>query len=226
MHNYVQIHDGSLPQPPNTVRFVCVSDTHSRFFCYIPGDVLIHAAEYLHRAPYAHKVVIAGNHELPFDVANYEAIIARRKITQHCDPAATKCLLGHVCYLEDNLAVVEGYRIWGCPWTKHKNGAFYLVDKEMRVRKWASMPEGVDILVTHSPPFEIMDISRQGKPAGCKDLLKRVKKVKPKVHVFGHTHAGYGFSHIEGITFVNAAICNNDYEPVNPPLVFDLPRLR
>ena len=68
----------------NTVRVVCISDTHNRFReLSIPdGDILIHAGDITRRGylaelkdfndwllslPHKHKVVIAGNHELSFD---------------------------------------------------------------------------------------------------------------------------------------------------------------
>ena len=68
------------------LRFVCVSDTHGRHRELTPllpaGDVLLHAgdfcasgeleevrdfARWLRDLPYGWKVVIAGNHDLPFD---------------------------------------------------------------------------------------------------------------------------------------------------------------
>ncbi len=75
-------------QSGKTIKFVCVSDTHG--LCdrlVVPdGDVLLHAGdfsnvgepeiveefnEWLGRLPHPIKVVIAGNHDLSFDVENY-----------------------------------------------------------------------------------------------------------------------------------------------------------
>ena len=41
------VHDGSLPKPPNHVRFVCISDTHGKHRqINVPdGDVLLHAGD-------------------------------------------------------------------------------------------------------------------------------------------------------------------------------------
>ncbi len=85
-HKVIQVKPnlGTTPQPPNTVRFVCVSDTHSleSSIPYLPaGDVLLHAGDFTDvgamqdlvnfnkwlgseqiTSKYRHKIVIAGNH--------------------------------------------------------------------------------------------------------------------------------------------------------------------
>lgn len=81
--------DPKSPKPEGHTRFVCVSDTHSRQSTIPfmpPGDVLLHGGDFsnvglktdleyfnkwLKDLPYQHKVVIAGNHDIPFDADNY-----------------------------------------------------------------------------------------------------------------------------------------------------------
>jgi hypothetical protein len=54
-----------------------------------------------------------------------------------------------------------------------------------------TVPEDVDILVTHTPPKYHLDLAMpQG--LGCEHLLKEVNRVKPVLHVFGHVHWGAG----------------------------------
>ena len=59
--------------------------------------------------------------------------------------------------------------------------------------------------------------------AGCLDLLEVVKRLRPACHVFGHVHEGYGATTDGATTFLNASTCSVEYQPTNPPLVFDLP---
>jgi Icc-related predicted phosphoesterase len=40
--------------------------------------------------------------------------------------------------------------------------------------------------------------------------------------VFGHIHEAYGLFEQSGTTFINACICDERYQPVNAPIVFDL----
>ena len=59
------------------------------------------------------------------------------------------------------------------------------------------------------------DIDRLLKLASLAITLERVR---PYLHVCGHVHDGYG---IQG-NCVNAAICSNDYDVVNKPIVADV----
>ena len=66
---------------------------------------------------------------------------------------------------------VKGLRVYGCAWDKYKN-----------------IPAGLDILVTHSPPAGIMDITYSGKSIGSPELRAAVDEVRPRIHIFGHNH--------------------------------------
>ncbi|KAK0390561.1 hypothetical protein NLU13_0065 [Sarocladium strictum] len=56
---------------------------------------------------------------------------------------------------------------------------------------WA-IPEGVDIAITHSPPYGIFDLTYYAKSRGSRGLLSAVEKARPKIHCFGHIHEGWG----------------------------------
>ena len=62
------------------------------------------------------------------------------------------------------------------------------------------------ILITHDPPYNILDVSYFGSNAGLMDLLASVSKVKPVLHVFGHIHESSGVMNHKGTLFVNAAL--------------------
>ena len=50
----------------------------------------------------------------------------------------------------------------------------------------------VDILVTHWPPFGILDQVRKKENGGSKGLLEFVKAIRPNIHIFGHIHEKRG----------------------------------
>jgi predicted phosphodiesterase len=203
------------------VRLVCVSDTHLRNFEVPEGDVLVHAgdltmmgtfpeieafASWLDRLPHPQKIVIAGNHDFGFE----------------SHPEDARALLRGVIYLEDALAEVEGLRVWGSPWQpRFGDWAFNLDRGEPLREKWALIPEGLDLLVTHGPPAGIGDLTLTHEHAGCEDLLETVEKRPPRLHVFGHIHEGYGVVKKGETTFINASICDRYYAPVNPPIVVE-----
>ncbi|GFF29606.1 metallophosphoesterase domain-containing protein 1 [Aspergillus udagawae] len=50
----------------------------------------------------------------------------------------------------------------------------------------------VDIMITHGPPAGVLDTVVHGESVGCEGLFAAVKRARPRMHVFGHIHEGYG----------------------------------
>jgi Icc-related predicted phosphoesterase len=237
----VEVHRGEVPQKEGFIRFVCLSDTHNLAsqFNIPPGDVLLHAGDFSRRGllseivefndflslqPHKHKVVVAGNHDLSFDLLNQPALQSTFEVLRGASAAETKRALTNCTYLEDSVTMIEGYTIYGSPWTPtHCNMAFNLDRGPKIAEKWQQIPQETDILITHGPPFGLHDACFDGNRVGCQDLLLAVESVRPLVHLFGHVHEGYGFTAGLSTTFINASNCAIRYQPVNPPLVFDLP---
>jgi len=159
---------------------------------------------------YKQIILIGGNHDnrLPSAVSRYMK-------------------LPHMTYLCDVGTDFEGLKIWGTPWTKTFRGmnphckAFTFDTERELGERWALIPEGIDLLVTHSPPYGIRDVvvdGHQMKSVGSPTLLQRILVVKPKVVVFGHIHEGYGREEVGGILYINASHVNEQYKPVNLPV--------
>jgi predicted phosphodiesterase len=241
------IADPDAECPPGHKRFVCISDTHG-MHGQIPrlpkGDVLIHAGDFsstgevrqiesfeawLSGLPYEHKIVIAGNHDITFHEQFYEK--SWKRFHHHLQDAAhARAALAEsefVTYLEDSETSVYGLRIYGSPWQpEFCDWAFNLPRGRPCADKWAQIPDGIDILITHGPPQGHGDLALGGHRAGCEDLLQRVRKLRPRAPrwcVFGHIHEGYGATADEVTTYINASTCNLKYKPRNPPIVFDVP---
>ena len=89
-------------------------------------------------------------------------------------------------------------------------------------KKWSLIPTDTEVLITHGPPFGILDETPTGDRAGCEELRKKVEEIHPRAHIFGHIHHFYGTAEKFGIKFVNASNCDESYAPVNAPIVFDL----
>jgi Icc-related predicted phosphoesterase len=74
--------------------------------------------------------------------------------------------------------------------------------------KWEAIPDDTDILITHGPAFGTLD-TVTGRPydnLGCELLAERIEVIKPKIHVCGHIHSGYGYTFKDGTHFFNAAV--------------------
>lgn len=51
----------------------------------------------------------------------------------------------------------------------------------------------VDIVLTHGPPYGVLDrVVPGGFSVGCEYLFRAVERARPLLHVFGHIHEGYG----------------------------------
>jgi predicted phosphodiesterase len=207
----------------NPIRLVLISDTHGFHDFPVPaGDVLVHAgdgcgrgtldearawAEFMRRQPHPHKVVIAGNHDRCFE--------------SDFDEAAA--LFEGLHFLHDSACEIAGLRFWGAPWQPwFLSWAFNLPRGPELAAKWALIPDDTDVLVTHGPPMGILDRTYAGEPVGCEELRAALRRVRPRLHVFGHIHEGYGTAEVDKTTFVNASICTLAYQPTNPAVVIDL----
>ena len=78
--------------------------------------------------------------------------------------------------------------------------------------------------MTHGPPYGFGDVVvATNTSVGDKELLKRISEVKPKYHLFGHIHEGYGKYEQDGVTFLNCSINTHSMNPKNPAFVIKLP---
>jgi predicted phosphodiesterase len=214
------------------MRIVVLSDTHLRHSeLHIPeGDVLVHAGdatmmgtfaevikfnEWLGSLPHPVKLFCAGNHDWLFAQ----------------DRAFAMSLLTNARYIEDELVDVDGLRLYGSPWQPQFHGWAFNLERGRPLReKWDLIPDDIDILVTHGPPYGILDPGfEEGADgmfrrihAGDKELLTAVRRIRPRYHLFGHLHEGHGVLEKDGTTFVNAANCNDSYRLVYQPIVLDV----
>ncbi|NWU80930.1 MPPD1 protein, partial [Onychorhynchus coronatus] len=186
--------------------------------------------------PYEYKIVIAGNHELTFDQEFMADLI---KQDFYYFPSVSKLkpesyenvqsLLTNCIYLQDSEVTVRGFRIYGSPWQPWFYGwGFNLPRGQALLEKWNLIPDGIDILITHGPPLGFLDwVPKKMQRVGCVELLNTVqRRIQPRLHVFGHIHEGYGVMADGTTTYVNASVCTVNYQPLNPPIVIDLPTPR
>jgi Icc-related predicted phosphoesterase len=205
------------------MRIVCLSDTHNQQIETPDGDILIHAGDATIRGTideivefnywfaalsHKHKIFVAGNHDWLFETNLTHA-------RTFLDPS--------IVYLQDSAVEIDGIKIYGSPWQpRFYDWAFNLNRGREMAEKWEMIPADTDILITHGPPFGILDRTAYGDNAGCEELIKKVTELRPKAHIFGHIHEGYGRREESGITYINASNCDESYYPVNPPIVFEI----
>jgi Icc-related predicted phosphoesterase len=201
------------------MRILHISDTHSRHRLLhdLPAsDVIVHAGdiswggkpeevldfiEWFSGLKYRYKVFIAGNHDFCLDGKN---------------PARIKRFLPKNCfYLYQSGITIEGLNFWGIP---------LFISDELKgnfAETAGKIPPDTDILITHRPPYGILDRANNTS-YGCMDLLQTVLKISPRYHLFGHIHDARGVDKIYATTFSNAALLNEAYQLTNEPFLFDV----
>lgn len=167
-------------------------------------------------------VWVAGNHDQVLEELTLSERYKEKKIFQE---TLYKNLPG--IYLQDQLLYLKGLKIYGSPWQPwFYDWAFNKYEEDL-VKIWEKIPEGLDILLLHGPPYGYGD--QAGKEnVGSKSLLEKIKETKPKLVVSGHIHPGYGKRYLkhgdqkDPTIIVNASLVNSKYQPVNEPLIIDL----
>jgi hypothetical protein len=115
-------------------------------------------------------------------------------------------------------------KVYGSPWQpEFYNWAFNLPRMGWELgQKWTDIPENTDILITHGPAWGHLDtIKGHSVPLGCELLAERIKILKPKIHVFGHIHTGYGYKFDGDTHFFNAAVLDERYNFTQKPFTVD-----
>jgi hypothetical protein len=163
------------------------------------------------------KLVIAGNHEISLDRVYYLAEggsavdIERSRVLISPEPSSEASKNGVTVLKEGThtftLSSGASFSIYASPFTPvYGASGFQYPTKEDRYNppgispSWAhnvgtetsTIPESVDIVMTHGPPRYILDSTSDGGNAGCEHLRRAIERVKSKLHCFGHAHKGYG----------------------------------
>ncbi|KAK5939797.1 hypothetical protein PMZ80_008179 [Knufia obscura] len=210
--------------PPSQlpIPITCISDTHSKYPRLPPsGELLIHSGDLTntgtlnsiqqtldwlksHQKPwpgsrdgYRYILVIAGNHDSYLDERSrnpHDTRTSRGKNGRKLD-------WGKIIYLQHGEVTLtfpgdRKLKIYGAPQIPKCGGKEFAFQYERGVDAWSNtIPDDVDVLVTHNPPKWHCDIAANGG-LGCEYELKECWRVKPTLHVFGHVHGGYGREYV------------------------------
>jgi hypothetical protein len=191
------------------------------------GDVLVHTGnfskncsheelldfrKFLDEVAHPHKLVVAGNKDISLQLEYYKKFGSLWHESLFKDPGFDPGAYSEACrivvttpsfpfylYLDDCTSTIEINdvicRVYGAPWQK-----FGKTSKEEMVAKWNKIPGNLDVLVTHIPPYGILDKLKCEKGSdgatvshcGDEALLDAVRRAKPRIHVFGHAPSSYG----------------------------------
>jgi len=197
------------------MKILHLSDTHGKHHLLkdLPlADIIVHSGdvsfagsenevmnfiEWFGALPYKYKIFVAGNHDDCLFGANIDGM------PENC------------FYLCNSDVTIEGIKFYAVPMFMED------VVSGNYNNNIQQIPFDTDILITHQPPYCILDFS-EGINYGNRDLLQVVLKIQPEYHLFGHIHNAYGIEKSNNTTFVNAAILNDDYEFAYKPVLLEI----
>jgi Icc-related predicted phosphoesterase len=164
--------------------------------------------DWLGEQPHRHKIIVPGNHEF-FLESNPER----------------RSLLDNAHVLIDEGIEIEGMKIYGSPMTPLYGAAFGKSSPKDRERHWGRIPDDTNVLITHGPPFGILDLSPgQAERMGDPELRNRMRELPDlRLHAFGHVHGAHGTVERDGVTFVNVALMGHLGDLAWQPTVLRIP---
>lgn len=167
--------------------------------------------DWLSEQPAPYKVVVPGNHD--FCAEQAYGVIKRF------------CKEREIILLVDDVVEIEGKRICGSPRTPWFGDYAFVYQPFDADLVWdAVLPNcpRLDLLITHGPPLGILDQVREGQHAGCPHLARKVREIKPRFHIFGHIHPGYGEFNDGDTQYYNVAVNHPRLGACRPMTVFEL----
>ena len=214
------------------MRLVVISDTHMLHERVVipPGDVLIHCGDITNRGklaeletfsqwwnalPHPNKLIVPGNHDYCFDHHyGWETSIK------------AKVMLSGSKVLIDQPEIIGEWLFYGSPWVLPMSDWAFMKDERVLKQIYNKIPkwDSKIILITHGPPFMILDQGSHNEHLGSKSLRDAVFALEPSHHLFGHVHESYGiFKDPRFRTkFVNSAQWNYTDNTMNGAMVIDL----
>ncbi|KAF9234760.1 Metallo-dependent phosphatase [Melanogaster broomeanus] len=181
--------------------------------------------EWLKTLDHPVKILIAGNHDLCLDQKWGEYGNAEVSLTKAPSSGyLTRLIQRARAYMHSHESVGMYYieheplqftspsgRVWkayGSPAAPvYVEGAFQYASPTEAKGIYNRIPNDTEILLTHTPPYKILDTTKKGSHAGCRGLLYRLNRLKYcRLHVFGHIHeaAGSQVDNAEGVPRVSA----------------------
>lgn len=165
-------------------------------------------------------IFIAGNHDSSFQKLDF-------MYTQFPKDGKTTYLF-HESYVYTAKSGKE-YSIFGTPYCKLFGNWAFMESDETLEKLYSTIPNNLDILITHDQPYGYNDIILDDVPwannsnIGNKPLAKAILEKQPKIQVNGHLHScDHSMIEIGATKHYNVSLKNEMYEIVYKPLVLNI----
>lgn len=146
--------------------------------------------DFFDRFPHKVKLFVAGNHEISLDGKKLQAVQAR---------------LISAVYLYNSSYTYEGIHFYGAPYTPFRlmtNARGFICTSRKIAAHWRDIPSKTDVLITHTPPYGILDLATDWTTRNIPRVTNALHKVLPSscCDVCGIEHPGqshWGCPHLK-----------------------------
>lgn len=180
---------------------------------------------WLRQAPATYKIATWGNHDFCGQCCDFSA------------DSPANAPLTDLQILVDEITRVPAIArtgesrevvVWATPWSNTFMDWAFMKPASALEQVYAQIPAGVDILVSHQPPFgygDLMYTENAGglEHIGSQELLIAIERVRPKLVICGHIHEARGRFEHQGIPIYNVSVVDEQYRHVHPVTLIDFP---
>lgn len=175
---------------------------------------------WLAKAPATHKILTWGNHDWCGEACSF-----RHDMAPEASTSEFQILVDEATHVPTGVASFS-VSVWGTPWSNQFMDWAFMKEPPDLARIYASIPDGIDILVSHQPPFghgdRNIDVdSGRVQHLGSRELLAAIGRVRPKLVICGHIHDGHGRYEYDRVAIHNVCIVDERYRLVHDPTVIE-----
>jgi 3',5'-cyclic AMP phosphodiesterase CpdA len=124
--------------------------------------------DFFDRFPHKVKIFVAGNHEACFEGKKLQAVQQR---------------LTSAVYLFNSSFSYEGILFYGTPYTPFRlmtNARSFIRTSRKIAAHWRQIPSKTDVLVTHSPPYGVLDLGVTWSARKMPGLSRTLYRITPE----------------------------------------------
>jgi len=161
-------------------------------------------------------ILTPGNHDFWFEKNKGRQKI--KDLESKCNNKLKILINEYFEIWDTTIEVPRLIKIFGTPYCHLFGNWPFMRNDESLEKHFAKIPENLDILISHDPPFGVTDVDKimhggmHKGHLGNFELQKRIEIIRPKWVICGHIHTGQHYPQVHGdVTYVNVSLLNESY---------------
>ena len=181
---------------------------------------------WLDASPATHKVATWGNHDWCGEACDFSG-----DAPGSAPATRLQILVDETTRIPDGTSTgsesaASSLTIWATPWSNQFMEWAFMKSPADLASTYAAIPAGIDILVSHQPPYGYGDCrgvrARKTERLGSRELLAAIDRIRPRLVICGHIHGGHGRYEHDGIPIYNVSVVDEQYRLAHEPTIIEL----